>query len=641
MHEFLVENKAWNGALTGTGDFGPRPPGILRRIGNSVPPVLVPIARRGLSNVSAHLPVALRSELHRLARLMRPAEIDVIERDYPGWVALCDRMDAATRRGIMSKISQMANRPLISIIMPVFNPLPAHLTAALASVRGQFYPRWELCVGDDASTNPLVTRILRQAAEQDHRIKLVRRERNGHIPAASNSALRLATGLFVALVDHDDVLAPSALFEVAARIIEQPDVDVIYSDEDHIDGQGSRSNPYFKPDWNADLMLGQNLVSHLGVYRRRLVEKVGGFRAGFEGSQDHDLALRVIAETRADRIAHIPKVLYHWRQGSSDHTFSQAQQQRCTLNSRRAIHEIVLRDEPNAKVVPLPVVSTWTRVVYPVPEPMPLVSVVVSGGTSHRLVDRLLNGSGYPALEILAQAGDATLPSQLAEGPSVRIVAGRSASGLAQEARGHLLLLLDADLEAREPGWLREMVSHALRPDVGAVGAKLLDHDGTVRHAGFALGGQAVAFEPFTGLPGAQAGYFGHLQLTRDVTAVSRQCLMVRRRDFLAAGGLDEDMSVPGFSEIDLCLKLSEAGQRTVWTPHAQLYFRHRPPGLPADAAGWQQEAVRLRQRWGRKLDSDPFWSRNFAPGPGGPRLAFPPLAEPEREYSQPALRRA
>ena len=508
--------------------------------------------------------------------------------------------------------------------MPVFNPSPEHLLAAINSVRDQYYPWWELCIGDDASTNQTVTDILRNAAAGDHRIKQVRRERNGHISAASNSALHLATGSFIALLDHDDVLPPNALYEVAARIVAQPDADILYSDEDHIDNEGQRSHPYFKPDWNSELILGQNLISHLGVYRRTLIELIGGFRTGFEGSQDHDLALRMIAVTRPDQIVHIPKVLYHWRQDASRRSFSEAALERCVANGQRAVHEFVAQDQPEATVGPAPVVPSWYRVTYPVPAPAPLVSVVLTGidSTDGALLDcigALLNRTDYLALEILVPAEAPTGPHRLAQDARVRFMGHNS--GLdhlaSQEARGSLLLLLNANLDVGDPGWLREMVSHAIRPDVGAVGAKLLGPDGTVRHAGIAVGGRSIGFLPFAGQHPGGAGYFGYLQLVRDVTAVSGACLLIKRDAFLEHGGFDDALVLPTVKDIDLCLKLANAGYRTVWTPYAELFFRDDALPLYADPARFKRAIARMRQRWGNRLDSDPYWSPNLAPYSG------------------------
>lgn len=605
---------------------------VLRRIGAMVPPRWLSIARSGLSGVSRYLPAAVRHRLYRLAGLMGPDMGDV-ERDYAAWIVSYDTIHADTRRSIMSEIARMHEPPVISVLMPVFNAPRDHLTAAINSIQDQFYPWWELCIGDDASNDPVVAEILQEAAARDHRIKLVRRERNGHISAASNSALELATGAFVALLDHDDLLPPHALYEVAAKIIAQPDVDIIYSDEDHIDDEGRRSHPYFKPDWNPELMLGQNLISHLGVYRRVLMERIGGFRTGFEGSQDHDLALRVMGETCAGRIAHIPKVLYHWRQNATDRTFSEESHDRCVLNSRRAVLEFITRAYPGAKVEPAAFVPDWTRVVYPVPQPAPLVSVIVTwSGWPDVLAacDELLNRTDYPSLEILIQADDerrATIPGELATNPRIRVI-GRGSSlakMAAAEARGSLLLLLDSHLVPNEPGWLREMVSHAIRSDVGAVGPKLLSTTDTVRQAGIAVGGRGLAFTPFVGRRRNQAGYFGHLQLTRDVTAVTSKCLLVSRETFLLLGGLDEALIPAGFREVDFCLKLADAGLRTVWTPYAELHVREGAPRQRLDADAFKRGMSRMRQRWGQRLDADRFWSANLSPDSIGVRLAFPP----------------
>lgn len=625
MHEFRVEKKSRTETISdmdvGSEPVKPRRPTLSYGCGPQRT-TLSRVVRRTASGMLAHAPAGLRHRLYGVLNKFHPA-MGRIERDYQKWIDQFDRIGIDDRRAIVTAIARLSQPARISILMPVFNPSPQYLLAAINSVRNQLYPWWELCIGDDASTDPAVIAILREAAETDHRIKVVRRERNGHISAASNSALRLATGLFVALMDHDDVLPPNALYEVAAKIAARPDIDVIYSDEDHIDDDGRRSHPYFKPGWNPELILGQNLISHMGVYRRALVEQVGGFRTGFEGSQDHDLALRVVAETHADRIAHIPKVLYHWRQRANAPTFSEAAHERCVMNSRRAIHELVMRQQPNAVVEPAPVVSLWTRVIYPVPVPAPLVSVIVScdcpAAQLFDCIDGLLNRTDYPALEVLLPSAAPALPDASAENRRVRVTpSGRKAADM---ARGSLLLLLDPGLEPMDAGWLREMVSHGLRPDVGAVGAKLVAPSGSVLHAGFVVGGRGVAVSPFVGYPEGRSGYFGFLHLSRDVTAVSGRCLLVRRQAFLEVGGLDDMLGT--FGDVDLCLKLAEAGYRILWTPHAELSQRSALPRL--DAARSSQAAGRLRARWGEKLNYDRYWSPNLSIDGSGLRLAFPP----------------
>lgn len=607
---------------------------VLRRIASSLPRTWSPVALRCLSEVSSRLPDALRQRLRDWFGIPR-ADMGRIDRDYPDWIERFDHVDARPRQHLRTQISRVADLSMISIVMPVYNPRPDHLLAAIRSVRDQIHTQWELCVADDASTDPAVICLLKDEVARDNRIKLVRRAVNGHISAASNSALRLATGQFVALLDHDDILPPHALSEVAARLSRQPDLDVLYSDEDHIDDEGRRSHPYFKPGWNPELMLGQNLISHFGVFRRSLIEKVGGFRVGFEGSQDYDLALRIVAETTAERIAHIPQILYHWRQGSLERTFSESAHERCANSGRRAVGHLMGRLQPGATLEPAPYVPAWTRVVFPIPEPRPLVSVIV--GASHstgellRCIDGLLNQTDYAPMEVLVTGlanPETGLPKGLLDDPRVRVL-GLPPSALnsaATAANGTLLLFLDACLGAGNRHWMSELVSHAIRCDVGAVGAKVLSPNGTVRHAGVVVAGSDVAFMPFVGSHASQVGYFGHLQLTRAVSAVSGGCVMVRRQVFLEMGGLEEAGLPPLLRDVDFCLKLTERGLRNIWTPRAELWSREEIDRFAPAAAEIKQAVSRLRKRWGARLEQDPYWNPNLSHDPTEIGLAFPPM---------------
>ncbi len=565
--------------------------------------------------------------MHSLVGLLRPPAVGMQEA-YPAWIEKYDRLDEPARRRILSMIAGFDSPPLISVVMPVFNPDPAHLAAAIRSVEQQLYPHWQLCIADDASTDPAVAAVLRKAETRDSRIEVVWRERNGHISAASNSALRLATGTFVALLDHDDVLSPRALYEVAARIVEQPDADIIYSDEDHIDRNGRRSQPYFKPGWNPELMLGHNLISHLGVYRRSLVERAGGFRTGFEGSQDHDLALRVVAQTRAERIIHIPRILYHWRQQAAQRTFSEAARERCAASSRCAVAEFLAPSVPDATVEPAPALAVWNRVRYPVPRPEPLVSVIVPTRDRADMLGRTMSGvlgrTDYPAFEVIIVDNGSSEPdalallSELARDARVRVLCcpgpfNYSAlnNQAVRGASGHLVLLLNNDVDVINSDWLREMVSHAIRPDVGAVGAKLLYPDDTIQHGGVTTGMFGVAGHQYLRKPRNDLGYFGHLALARNITAVTGACLMLRRETFLEVGGLNEVSLPVAFNDVELCLKLVEAGYRNVWTPHAELYH-HESASRGADETPdkierFKRETDYMRQRWGHRLDRDPY----------------------------------
>ena len=278
--------------------------------------------------------------LHYLERGMAEGRDASPVDPYARWVREFDTLDDADRAAMRAHISGLARRPLISVVVPAYNTDERHLRDMIESVRQQIYPHWELCIADDASTRPHVACILQEFATLDPRIKIVRRETNGHVCAATNSALDLATGEFIALLDHDDTLAEQALYEVAVELETHPDADVVYSDADHMDDSGRRWAPYFKTEWDPDLMLGHNMVSHLGVYRRSLVESVGRLRVGFEGSQDYDLMLRVADATTWSRIRHVPAILYHWRRNSASPSFSESALERCVVAARRAIREL-------------------------------------------------------------------------------------------------------------------------------------------------------------------------------------------------------------------------------------------------------------------------------------------------------------
>ncbi len=303
---------------------------------------------------------------------------DVAERlRYEHWVAQYDTLHDADRAAIRAHIAELAKRPLISVVVPVYNTEEQYLREMIESVLQQLYPHWELCLADDASTKPHIQRVLREFSTLDSRIKFVSRETNGHIAATTNTALDLAVGEFVALLDHDDLLSETALYEIAVELDAHPDADVIYSDSDSIDDAGCRSEPYFKTDWNPELMLGYNIVNHLGVYRRALVEEVGRLRVGFEGGQDYDLMLRAAEASAPSRIRHIPAVLYHWRRNASSPSFSEASMERCVVAARRAVRQHLERTGVQAHIEPAPGAPIWTRVIYLLPRERPLVSIIV------------------------------------------------------------------------------------------------------------------------------------------------------------------------------------------------------------------------------------------------------------------------
>jgi GT2 family glycosyltransferase len=515
--------------------------------------------------------------------------------------------------------------------MPAYETPQWALREAIESVRGQLYPNWELCIADDASPSRHVTEILHYAAAEDRRIKWVQRKTNGNISAASNSALSLASGEYVALMDHDDVLPPHALYEVVVALNKNPCLDIIYSDEDQIDENGQRHTPYFKTDWNIDLLLGHNMISHLGVYRRTLVESIGGFREGFEGSQDYDLALRCADATSVDRIHHIPGVLYHWRRNYGSRSFSEQGLEVCSVAAQRAISEHLHRRNEKGEVGPHPTLPQWSRVTRPAPSPAPLVSLIVPTRDRADLLETctngLLNRTAYPNIELLIVDHESKSPEahrlfeQLKSDPRVRIlpfIGPFNYSAInnmaAAQSDGSILGLINDDIEVIGADWLSEMVSLGVLPGVGAVGAKLLYPNNTVQHAGIVLGVGGEANHFSYRLPRQASGYFGRNQLISSVSGVTGACLIVKKSIYEEVGGLDETNLAVAFNDVDLCLKIRERGYRNVWTPHAELYHHESASrGFDATSARFQKETEYMRKRWIAQLASDPFYNVNFS----------------------------
>ncbi len=550
---------------------------------------------------------------------------------YRLWAERYASLTEADRQAIRGRLRELPYQPLVSVVMPVYDTHEAWLRRAIGSVQRQLYPRWELCVADDNSSRPHVRAVLEEYASRDHRIKLVFRDRNGHISAASNSALALASGEFVALLDHDDELAEHALYMVVEELNRYPDANLLYSDEDKIDDRGRRYHPHFKPDWNPDLFYSMNLVTHLAVYRRSVLEAVGGLREGVEGSQDYDLTLRVIERIPADAIRHIPHVLYHWRAIPGSVALASGEKEYAHEAARRAIRSHLERRGVRAEVHSAPEVPTLHRVVYPVPSPAPLVSLILPVNRPPDLLRRaltaLLADTEYAPFELLL-AGEplpaaAPLLQALREDPRVRVLdlpAATPAAAVAEalaRAGGEVVGLLGL-VEPISGGWLAEMVSHALRPDVGAVGAKLYDRAGAIAHAGIVLGVGGLTGRPYRGVRTSQTHRIPRLWAIQNYSAVAGACLVARREVLDEVGGIDATHLPAVYFDVDVCLRLNEAGYRTVWTPYAELRW------LDADARAYPvqeitgvrslaQEERYMTSRWGGIRRCDPNYNPNLS----------------------------
>ncbi len=511
----------------------------------------------------------------------------------------------------------------------MYNPPLDHFRAAIASVYNQLYPNWELCIADDASPDPRVRPLLQEIAATDSRIRVAFREQNGHIAAASNTALDLATGEFIALLDQDDILPEHALYMVAEEINRHPECDVIYSDEDKIDSDGRPFEPCFKPDWNWGLIRSFNMVSHLGVYRTALVRQVGGFHEGYEGSQDHDLALRCADASRADRIRHIPHVLYHWRVIPGSTAGAAGEKSYAHQAGVRALLAHIDRIGVQAEALSGESIGLY-RIRFTLPKPAPRVSVIiVESRQAAGWYDFAPDAIDYPNLEWVVCAE--FHPAAFAAGkPDVRFLPGDGLDGARRKNRaaavatGDILCFLHPDLAGTNSGWLQELVGHAMQSDVGAVGGKILTRDGLVWHGGFVVTPERPLADPFRGFPAVALGPYGLTHTIRDCDAVSGMCLAVRRDALESVGGFDSAFP-SALGDVDLCLRFGQRGLRVVWSPYACVTWRSRRHISAAEDGLTHSVLARFQERWAGRLRPGRLYSPNLCHRSCAFDLAFPP----------------
>lgn len=556
--------------------------------------------------------------------------------DYRRWVQ-SRVMTTALRQRFIARSQEFSLRPRFSIIMPSYNSPPAFLIKALESVQVQTYPDWELLAIDDGSTDQAVHAILRDFAARDPRIKPTFLPVNGGIAAASNVALEQASGNYVALLDHDDELAPHALDAFAAAINRAPQVDWLYSDEDKIDLQGRRSSPFFKPDWSPAYFLSCMYSCHLGIYRTSLAKRLGGFRREYDFAQDYDLALRFASAT--SQIVHVPDVLYHWRMlPQSTASGSQAKPQ-AELAARRAVQDFVDRGPFGGKVEAGPVPGTH-RVRFAIAG-QPLVSIAIPtagyrsgarGGSWYvlDLVRSIRERTTYPNIEIVvSENGDLApdLERALRE-EDVRLVRHESEvfnlsdkiNRLADATRGDYLLLLNDDMRIVSPGWIEEMLMWCQQDGICGVGAKLFFPDGRIQHAGVLLLGQGPS-HPYYLHHASEIGQVCSAVVPRDYSAVTGACMMVRRADFQAIGGFDPAYRI-NYNDIDFCMRLNaHTGGHFVFTPYACLEH-HESVSRPEAVRG---DLEKFNRQWSDIVGRDPFYNLNLSQN----SACFAPAADP------------
>ena len=525
-------------------------------------------------------------------------------------------------------------RPVISVIMPTYRTPGPFLREAIESVRNQVYPNWQLCIADDCSRDEELKKSLTEYAGTDSRIVVAFRAEQGHISAASNTAVELAAGDFIIPLDHDDVLSVDALFQFVRELNEFPETDFFYSDEDQLDSKAKRIKPYFKPDWSPETLLTRMYTGHAAMYRKSLFEETGGFREQLEGAQDHDLALRFTERTK--RIRHVPKVLYHWRVHERSTAAGHGAKGYASAAGQRAVEDALDRRGTPAKVRQIPGHAGRYEIQYEL-QAENLISILIPTRDQAGLLDTCLTSifekSSYRNFEIIQIDNGSIERStrevfnqwKTREPDRYRVVEidipfnfSRLNNLGVQHARGDYLLFLNNDMEVLSENWLEIMLGQAQIPDMGAIGCMLLYPDNTIQHAGIVLGigEQAIAGHSHKHFPASTSGYMGNVLCAGNFSAVTGACLMCKKDEFLEVGGFDERLAV-AFNDVDLCLKFLDKGLRNVFLPQVKLFHHEsRSRGLEDSeekVSRFQNEAALLRETWSTILDNDPNYSPNLS----------------------------
>lgn len=560
---------------------------------------------------------------------------------YLNWVIAYDTISRDDIDRMRVAVARLSYKPLISIIIPTYDTPPGILRETIESVISQSYENWNICIADDNSKNLETKRVIREYISEDSRISAVFRTENGHISDCSNSAVSLAKGEWIALLDHDDIIPPHALFCIAKAINDKPDVMLIYSDEDKLGSDGKRLHAYFKTDFNLELFRSHNMFSHFGVYRADLLRQVGGFRSEYNGSQDYDLALRCIEKVRPDQIIHIPKVLYHWRVLEGSTALSLDEKPYAVIAGQKALDAHFKRMNIDAHSVITPF---GYKTVYAI-DGNPKVSILIPTRDHVNLlrvcIDSIIEKTDYNNYEIIIMDNGSIDPAAIAylekvgSLPNVKIIYDDmefNYSALnnlaAKQASGQVLCLLNNDTEIIDSSWMREMLSVVLQPDVGAVGAKLFYTDGTIQHAGVVMGVGGVANHAHCHYPGDAGGYFSRLKIASQYSAVTAACLMVKKLDYDAVGGLNElDLAI-SYNDIDFCLRLNARHLRNVYVPYAHLYHHESASRGQDVSERFNREQQYMYDSWPKVIENDPGYNPNFSINDGSFSLSFPPRGE-------------
>lgn len=568
----------------------------------------------------------LRQYGWREFRVRLSERFEGVETDYGEWCKK-DLLTDAERESQRNMVWE--NPPLISVVVSVFSPPEIFLRQMIESVTAQTYPHWELCIVD-ASPDVSVTKPVIEEYMSDARIRYKVLGENLGISDNTNEAFEMAAGDYIALFDHDDLLCENALFEVALAIKEQ-DADVIYTDEDKIKGEtGERYQPNFKPDFNLDLLRSNNYICHLLVVRKAFLERVGGLRSEYDGAQDHDFILRCAENTK--KIAHVPKVLYHWRVHAASTADNPLSKKYAFDAGKRAVTDHIRRCGSEAEVTDTKFPGFY-RAKYKV-EGEPLVSILIPNKDEKETLQACLTSiretSTYRNYEIIIIENNSTEQEtfdyykEIDGRDGVRVVywkEGFNYSALNNFgftfAKGDYILCLNNDITVITPDWLERLIGQCQRQEVGIVGARLYYPDNTIQHAGVIVGIGGVAGAMFVGMPRERSGYLRKAILQQDLSAVTAACMMVDRHAWEAVGGFEEKLAV-AFNDIDFCLRVREKGYLVVYEPNVEMYhYESKSRGYedtPEKQMRFKTEIDFMQERWKQFLeDGDPYYNPNFS----------------------------
>ena len=521
--------------------------------------------------------------------------------------------------------------PLISVAVPAYRTPEKFLVQMIDSLLAQTYGNWELCIANGSPEDGAMKKVLEEYTKRDSRIRVSELTENKGIAGNTNAALEMARGEFVGLLDHDDLLAPNALYEIVRALDEDRTLDAVYTDEDKVTTElDEHFQPHLKPDFNLDLLRSNNYICHFFVVRRSIVQKVGGFRQEFDGAQDHDFIFRCI-ET-AEKVGHIPEILYHWRTHKASTADNPASKMYAFDAGKRAIEAHLKRTGTEGTVSHTPDLGFF-RVKYPV-QGQPLVSIIIPNKdekeTLKACIDSIREKTEYPNYEIIIVENNSTTDEifqyykELSQDPRIRLLRWKKEFNYSainnygvRHANGEYLLFLNNDVTVITPGWIKELLGVCQRPEVGAAGVKLIYPDDTIQHAGCVIGLGGIAGHMFVDMPANRTGYLHKASILQDMSAVTAACMMMKRTAFEEAGGFTEKLSV-AFNDVDLCLKVRKNHKLIVYDPYVQLYHMESKTRGAEDnkekVRRFHEEIEYMRCQWIDILKKgDPYYNKNLS----------------------------